>query len=112
MILCSYDAASVIDRLFFKSACRFYPSGFSSSPLLPLPPLLPPPVAISSPLVWSTRYSSALYHIFQPFSRSEDQFLPVDAVGGYIFASLWLLQFSPGRIVPKSPNFTVAPRLT
>ena len=23
-----------------------------------------------------------------------------------------LLQFSPGRIVPKSPNFTVAPRLT
>lgn len=51
MILCSYDAASVIDRLFFKSACRFYPSGFSSSPPLPLPPLLPPLVAISSPLV-------------------------------------------------------------
>ena len=69
MILCSYDAASVIDRLFFEVSLQvlsqriFFLSAIATAAVT---------AATCSNLLAvgrDTRYSGALYHIFQPFSR-------------------------------------------
>ena len=34
---------------------------------------------------WDTRHAGAFYHVFQSFPRSENKFLSVNAVSGYVF---------------------------